>query len=885
MDSYKYLQHNKLAILEHWFDSFNSPSSAHLHPEESTSLYSTVLYDLIQVLKLNGAGKLNLTDWAMALHQERELSLADIIQIIFALRQALFVGLSLAEAADFQSQISPLFDQALVEMVDRFEALPQKILAQRVEEMEQVARELASTTEEAERALVQIQSLYDVSRHLSASLDLSDIMQQSVTFLKKLTYADNCALWVANETSLITQASAGLKPAIIDSLKIPLPATKSAIWRSIENSEPVIVQPADLMHSDPDRFLLEKLHASYILAIPLAVQEKAIGAITLHGNDQSLITDMALAKAIVQQTAIAMQNGALYEEVQQLNQSLEQRIAMGMEKLVQEKERLETIYQVTACLTTTLDVPQLTDQTLKLLSEVVNARDGMVMLNEDSFSIDLFCEASLNGHALHQPPTGVYAVLGRHVVRQRKGILFKDFTLEEQWDTTFAGTRSVVAAPLMADRDLQGVLLLSDPEPHRFDTGHLRLVETIATQLAATINNVKLHDYVRDQVVRLGEMLHTQEVETGQKQAILSSIADGVIASDYHGNILLVNPAAEVIVGQSSEQLIGQPVRDIFKIFDSSSRYKILSTLEDLQKKSGTPTNAVTELILESERRVINARLSVAYTSKETIGVVTVLRDITKEVDAEKAKSEFISTVSHELRTPMTSIKGYTDLLCRETIGPLTDQQSHFLNVIHRNADRLTSLINDLLDVSRIESGKVQLNLEKIRLIDLVEQVVETMLIPAQNKGLTLSMHSPPALPDVLADWDRITQVVTNLVGNSVAYTQEGRIDIELQEVASTIQVSVRDTGVGISQEDLPHIFESFYRADRYDTVVRAQSGTGLGLTIVKTFIEMHHGRIWVESQVGKGSTFSFILPVCPDDPNPNAKPQLKSDSPILIPS
>jgi signal transduction histidine kinase len=191
-------------------------------------------------------------------------------------------------------------------------------------------------------------------------------------------------------------------------------------------------------------------------------------------------------------------------------------------------------------------------------------------------------------------------------------------------------------------------------------------------------------------------------------------------------------------------------------------------------------------------------------------------------------------------------------------MGPLNDQQTRFLEITQRNAERLSSLINDLPDVSRIEAGKVALNLQKVQLQDLAYQVYDTMLIRANEKGLDLRLEAMANLPMVTADSDRITQVLMNLVGNAIAYTEKGSVTICLAQTNGTVQVAVKDTGIGISAADMPHIFERFHRSEH--NVVQANSGSGLGLSIVKTFIEMHDGRIWVESEPGKGTTFTFIL-------------------------
>jgi signal transduction histidine kinase len=240
--------------------------------------------------------------------------------------------------------------------------------------------------------------------------------------------------------------------------------------------------------------------------------------------------------------------------------------------------------------------------------------------------------------------------------------------------------------------------------------------------------------------------------------------------------------------------------------------------------------------------------------------VVIVLRDITKEVEADRSKTEFISTVSHELRTPMTSIKGYADFLAQGAVGPMEERQKHFLEVIRRNADRLSLLINDLLDISRIEAGKVRLDLRETQMSQLVEHVVESMMITAQSKGLTLTLSANADLPSVMADWDRLTQVMTNLLGNAINYTESGQVHVSLKLEGDKVWTNIQDTGIGIPSEVLPHIFDRFYRAE--DSAVQSSSGTGLGLSIVRAIVEMHGGELLVESEPGIGSTFTFALPV-----------------------
>jgi PAS domain S-box-containing protein len=567
----------------------------------------------------------------------------------------------------------------------------ERSLADRVMEMEEIARQLAAATEEADQALVEMQALYEVARALSATLELPKILNATASHLARLTYAKSSAVWMVNDNVLRLKAAYQLTPEMMSrlngvtgrSVRLPLLAQESCLWEAARRKEAIAARRTTL-DRPYDQWLLHRLQADFLVAVPLVVQELVIGLVTLHGGDERLLSKVDLAKTIGQQAAIVIQNAQLYEEVRQLNLSLEARVEMRTAELV---------------------------------------------------------------------------------------------------------------------------------------------------------------------------------IETSQNSAILASIADGVIASDFYGHILLVNPTAEAILGQESAALVGRKLADLFGPADGQRVTQLFQSLRKAGLKGATAPVEMQEFVFEMGHQVINARLTLARTpSHEAIGMVMALRDITKEVEADRAKTEFISTVSHELRTPMTSIKGYTELLLHGAAGPLSDSQREWLGTVARNAGRLSLLINDLLDVAQIEAGKVRLNLRPVAMPELVEQVFQTLQTQAEKKGLALKLTAAPGLPFIEVDSDRMIQVLMNLIGNAVAYTERGQVQVSLQGIANSLQVTVRDSGVGIAPEDMSHIFERFYRSN--DPVVQANSGTGLGLPIVKTFVEMHGGRIWVESEMGKGSTFTFILPL-----------------------
>jgi signal transduction histidine kinase len=265
--------------------------------------------------------------------------------------------------------------------------------------------------------------------------------------------------------------------------------------------------------------------------------------------------------------------------------------------------------------------------------------------------------------------------------------------------------------------------------------------------------------------------------------------------------------------------------------------------------------------------RIVLVHLAPVILQNDFLGTVSIFRDITHEVEVDRLKSEFVATVSHELRTPMTSIRGYTDVLLMGAAGAMNENQTHFLNIIKSNTERLNILVNDLLDVSRIESGRVTLSPQALDLREVAEDVIGEVLRRSQeeSKPMALSLDAPKKLPPVNGDLERVRQVLSNLVFNAYHYTPEnGTIIVSVQpsKDGRSVQVDVDDNGVGIALEDQERIFERFYRGEH--PLVLATPGTGLGLSIVKQIVEMHKGRMWMKSNgiPGEGSTFSFTLPV-----------------------
>ncbi len=241
-----------------------------------------------------------------------------------------------------------------------------------------------------------------------------------------------------------------------------------------------------------------------------------------------------------------------------------------------------------------------------------------------------------------------------------------------------------------------------------------------------------------------------------------------------------------------------------------------------------------------------------------------VLRDITKEKEMEKMKFEFVSIASHEISTPIASIEGNLSMILDEKIGKVDEVAEKLLHGAYEGSRRLSRLVKDLLNVSKIEEGRMTMDLEPADIEKLIKSVIEELTPQAKKSGLELKYEEPQrALPQVLMDSDRIREVISNLIVNAIKFTPSGSITIKVSRGQDLITITVADTGIGISQEYLPYLFQKFHQID--STATRKAQGTGLGLYICKSIIELHGGKIWVESEKGKGSRFSFTVQIAKD--------------------
>ena len=371
--------------------------------------------------------------------------------------------------------------------------------------------------------------------------------------------------------------------------------------------------------------------------------------------------------------------------------------------------------------------------------------------------------------------------------------------------------------------------------------------------------SLRLHQYEEQNIDQL-------TLERNKFEAVLMSIVNGVVVCDNYDTVVLVNNAAKKMLEVDDSQILNTKIQ-MYCDTDGELCFK-----EKIEQFKDTPLdvmeNKPLEFNIEIDSRVIKAVISPMFSSgQDYVGYVIVLIDITKEVEIDRMKSNFISNVSHELRTPVTVLRTYIDTIYNHSDEFDEQTNKEFFEVINKEAARLQKMVNDILDFSRLEAGNVKVEKELTDIVPMIESEIKSMQILAEEKHITFSLIKEPDLPKIPINADSIERALNNLLSNAIKYSPEnGRIKVraEIARDPKYVEVSVEDQGCGIPEEHQKKIFERFYRVENDTHTVK---GTGLGLHLVKITIEKHHkGEVFVKSKPGEGSTFGFRLPINPEE-------------------
>lgn len=376
------------------------------------------------------------------------------------------------------------------------------------------------------------------------------------------------------------------------------------------------------------------------------------------------------------------------------------------------------------------------------------------------------------------------------------------------------------------------------------------------------------HEFIEKEVVK-----RTQELsaEKNKLSLILSGVVDAVIAVDRDRRIILFNKAAENLTGYTMPEVFGKSLETVIRIVENATDIaaEVYCPVRSDNYEGISYHNEGLKLISSNGKQTFVNLLAGQITEGTyvNLGCILTLHDVSEERQLDEMKLDFVSMAAHELRTPLTSIKGYMYILLRDYKDIFNQEQMTILSRIDIASQRLASLVENLLNVTRIEKGQITLNMELIDWVKNIDEVITEIIVQAQDKMIQLEFIKPNESIYVKVDKFRINEVMMNLLANAINYTSpKGKITVWLEKVGEEVITHIKDTGEGIPKEAIPHLFTKFFRVS--GVLEQGSKGTGLGLYIAKSIVEIHKGKIWVESKLGQGSTFSFSLLLAKDARN-----------------
>jgi len=636
--------------------------------------------------------------------------------------------------------------------------------------------------------------------------------------------------------------------------------------------------------------------------VPMLKDDALIGAIVIYRQEVQPFTDkqIALVQNFAAQAVIAIENTRLLNELRQrttdLTESLEQQTATSkvLEVISRSAFDLQAVFETVA------------ESSVRLCGAdraFIYRFDGELLRMAVAFNTPQKLKDFRSQNPIRP---------GRHIgsgraALERRTVLIPDALADSEYSDeskNIEPLRTILAVPILKGDDLFGVIAIYTLEEVRpFADKQIALVETFADQAAIAIENVRLLDELRqslEQQTATADMLKLISRSTFDLKSVLNTLVESAARlcaadittisreKDGHYHVVAAYGFPPGLQDYYETMPMDQGRGSLFgRILLERKPVQIVDVLADpeyamreLQKRAGFRTvlgvpllrDGVPTGILSVNRTTVRPftdkqiELVTAFADQAAIAIENVrlfdeIQDKSRELEiASQHKSQFLANMSHELRTPLNAILGYTELMADGAYGEPSEKMLGILKRLEANGRHLLGLINDVLDLSKIEAGQLELELSDYSVQDIAQTVRSTLEPLATDKKLMFKVEVTPQLPPGRGDGRRLTQVLINLVGNAIKFTDAGEVAIKAEANNGAFHVSVRDTGPGISAADQVRLFQEFQQAD--NAITRKKGGTGLGLAISKRIIEMHGGKIWVESQPGQGSTFTFKLPV-----------------------
>ena len=757
--------------------------------------------------------------------------------------------------------------------------------------------------EQLKRKNQELLQLYETGKTLQQTLDIDETLDIAIKTFSQIGF-DRVRIYFYDETE---HAFVGKKANDIGiekfrEIKIPITQEHSKVFHCFTNKTPIIRK-----EENKDSFYskaLKKENVYESASLPLVNKERILGMISLDNKySKRKIDEESLSSLMtfVQQISVAIENSLLYaSSIRRLN-------------------RLSAIYDIAKLSSSTFEstTAVLNQIVLKIVKMMHIDFCSILLLSEDGKTLNPKIGYSCGKGKILTTSLPVEKCISGETILKKKTIYIQDVLKETNYQNKDLAESehlmSMLCVPLIVDNSAIGTLSVYTKKLRKFSQDEINMLEALADHAGIIIKKTELYDKITKDnenfslLLELGRVINST-LKTDDLLKLCLEKAVEFTKADF-GFILLIendtlefkyttgynNENTEVLNLKIGEGICGYAANAGIPIIvnnvETDQRY--IKINDFIKSEAAIPiirNNKVIGILdLESTKinnfseysralQVLTNQMAVALENATLVDEISnfneklkheieaatkELREKNKELEKmDKLKSDFVSNVSHELRTPLTSIKGYTQLLFEERIGKVDEQQKHCLKIVLEESDRLTRLINDVLDLSKLEHGKIKFKIEKIQIIDLAVLVINTMMMIAHEKNITINYEFEENLPIISASKDLIKQVFINILGNAIKFTHKGgEIFITIKKKDNNgIEVSIKDGCPGIPPEVITKIFDKFYQVD--SSMTREHSGTGLGLAIAKHIIDIHQGEIGVESEIGKGCVFTFTLPL-----------------------
>ncbi len=732
----------------------------------------------------------------------------------------------------------------------------QNALLYRQAQRELTEREQAQQAEHEQRILAE--ALREITALLNSNLDFDNMMERILTHVARVVPYDAASiLLIQGDMARIVHARGHAES--IRRTCLPFQDLPNFV-QVMETGQPFLIGETRISPGWVPIPETDWIRSTLTAAI--GAEGQVIGFLCLDRATPHAFTSEHVERlqAFADQAGVAVRNARLYASAQQARQTA------------------ETLQIVYLALTQSLDLDVICEQLLTYLKQLVPYDSATIFLLEGE---TLLTARAVRGYERWVDPKLALEVsfevtpgtTMHTLITTQKSFLVPDTARFPAWVHTRSAEhiRSWLGVPMVAAGQVIGVCSLDSTEADGFGEEQIQLGESLAAQAAFAIQNARLFGKVKSQ--------------KRYSESLLQHSPAAIVSVDWDGHVSSWNPAAERLFGYTEAEAWG---RNLDALVTSSPEMPAEAQSITHTTLSGSSRRAITRRCRKDGTLVDVEILSVPVSMDEqNLGSLVIYHDISELKRAEKdlqeakaveaatqAKSAFLTSVSHELRTPLTSILGFSKIIdnrLRQRIFPQVldeDQRTQRamrqvtenIQIIADEGERLTALINDVLDLAKIESGKVEWREEPLSVPKLVDRAAAATEALFAQKGLPLIREIAGDLPEIMGDEDRLIQVLINLFSNAIKFTEEGSVTCRARRAGGAIEVGVTDTGIGIDEEDLPKVFEQFKQVG--DTLTDKPKGTGLGLPICKEIVEHHGGRIWVQSEPGQGSTFSFTLPI-----------------------